>query len=228
MPLLNRFLRDLDRLDLRSVLQGRRVIVGVSGGADSLCLLHLLHRAAAALNVTLYVATLDHGLRGQAGAEDAAFVEQIAQAWGLPVRRERQDVVALAREHGLGIEDAARRARYTFLARAAQEAGAAVIAVAHNADDQAETVLMRVIRGSGLAGLRGMLPLSPLSADHLLPGAPPVEGLLLARPLLDVPRADIDAYCAAHDLHPRQYATNYEQSKMPTRGRHTVCPKSWG
>lgn len=225
MPLLNRFLRDLDRLDLRAAVSGRPVVVGVSGGADSLCLLHLLCRAADTLTITLFVATLDHGLRGQIGAEDAAFVEQIAQAWGLPVRRERQDVIALAREHGLGIEDAARRARYTFLAQVAQDTGAAVIAVAHNADDQAETVLMRVIRGSGLAGLRGMLPLSPLSADHLLPGVPPVEGLLLARPLLDVPRADIDAYCAAHDLHPRQDATNEARTYLRNRVRHDLLPQ---
>ncbi len=199
-------------------------MVGVSGGPDSLCLLHLFWRAAARLSLSLQVATLDHGLRGVDSAADAAFVEETARAWQLPIRRAYRDVSAIAQTHGLGIEEAARRTRYTFLAEVAQAADASVIAVGHNADDQAETIVMHLLRGSGLAGLRGMLPATPLSAHHLLPGALPSRPITLIRPLLDIPRADIDAYCAAHHLQPRQDATNVEVSYLRNRLRHEVLP----
>ncbi len=224
MDLLERFVEGLDRHALRPWLAGRPVVVGVSGGPDSLCLLHLLHRLSSPLAMALHVATLDHGLRGPASAADAAFVERTARRWGLPVHRATRDVQAVARSLGLGLEEAARLARYTFLAQAAYQVGAQAIAVGHNADDQAETILMHLIRGSGLAGLRGMLPLAPLSDYHLLPDAPPAGALVLLRPLLDIPRADIEAYCAAHDLHPRQDATNVELTYFRNRLRHQVLP----
>ncbi len=141
---------------------GETVVVGVSGGPDSLCLLHLLRRLAPELRLWLHVAHLHHGLRGAEADADAAFVAELADCWGLPCTVGRADVAALAREAGLSLEEAARQARYRFLAEVADAGGAATLAVGHNADDQAETVLMHFLRGSGAAGLRGMLPRTPL------------------------------------------------------------------
>ena len=146
---------------------GETVVVGVSGGPDSLCLLHLLRRLAPELRLWLHVAHLHHGLRGAEADADAAFVAELADCWGLPCTVGRADVAALAREAGLSLEEAARQARYRFLAEVAEAGGASTLAVGHNADDQAETVLMHFLRGSGAAGLRGMLPRTPLDDYRL-------------------------------------------------------------
>src|SRR5690606_37777580 len=135
-------------------------VVGVSGGPDSLALLHLLVRQGLQPPANLVVAHLDHGLRPQATAE-AAFVQATAQAWGERCVMRQVDVPALAQTKGWTLEEAARRDRYEFVGAVAQEVDAAAILLAHHADDQAETVLMHLLRGSGLAGLRGILPIAP-------------------------------------------------------------------
>lgn len=198
---------------------GATVVVGVSGGADSLCLLHALCGLREDFEIVLHVATLDHGLRGEASAADAAFVVETARAWEVPVTMGRVDVGALAERYKLGIEEAARQSRYRFLARVAADQSARHIAVAHNADDQSETVLMHFLRGTGLAGLRGMLPVSPLSEDHLLSG-----GAVLVRPLLTTPRAAIEAYCSVHGLQPRFDRSNRDTAYLRNRLRHQVIP----
>lgn len=218
---------------------GARVVVGVSGGADSLVLLHVLLRLRDSLGFDVHAATLDHGLRGPDGAADAAFVRDIAAEWGVPVTVGRADVAAVARDHGLNTEDAARRVRYAFLARVAQHVGADRIAVGHQRDDQAETVLLHLLRGAGLDGLRGMLPAATLNlfpADVALGQAVVISAerdravrelplpLTVIRPLLDVPRADIDAYAAAHALQPRLDATNLNTIYQRNRLRHEVIP----
>ena len=214
---------------------GATVVAGVSGGADSLTLLHLLVRLRASMRLTVVAATLDHGLRGAAGAADAVFVRETAAAWDVPAIVGRADVAAVAAARRMNVEEAARQVRYTFLLRAARQVGADAIAVGHHRDDQAETVLMHLIRGSGLSGLRGMLPRLRLSAYHLLPDAPitlepeadpaaPEGWPWLVRPLLDIPRAAIDDYAAAHALHPRTDATNQELTLFRNRLRHEVIP----
>lgn len=147
---------------------GDGVVVGVSGGPDSLCLLHVLERLREPLQLRLHVAHLNHRARGEAADADAEFVARTAADWNLPVTVDKQDVPAMAEEHGLAFEETARRARYAFLARVALENRMKKIAVGHNADDQAETVLMHFLRGAGLAGLRGMLPLTPIGDYRLL------------------------------------------------------------
>ncbi|HEX2908979.1 MAG TPA: tRNA lysidine(34) synthetase TilS, partial [Phototrophicaceae bacterium] len=194
---------------------GTTLVVGVSGGADSLALLHLLHRLAPDLNCQLHAATFDHQLRGPASADDAQFVRQTAAAWGIPVTSGQGDVRERARRDGLSIEAAARAARYRFLAETARQVGAARVAVAHHADDQAETVLMHLIRGTGISGLSGMALQAPL------PDAP---DLLLIRPLLAVTRADIEAYCRDNDLHPRQDATNDDPTYLRNYLRQQTLP----
>jgi tRNA(Ile)-lysidine synthase len=210
------------------------VVVGVSGGPDSLCLLHLLCElraqaespTEAGWHLQLHVAHLHHGLRGAEADADAAFVRDLAAGWGLPVHVEHADVPALAEEHGLAVEEAARRARYAFLARVAGDVGAYTVAVGHNADDQSETVLMHFVRGSGLAGLRGMLPCTPI-ADYRLLGLDsedPVPGIRLVRPLLTIPRADIEAHCEYHRLEPRFDRSNLDKTYFRNWLRYEVIP----
>jgi len=214
---------------------GDVLVVGVSGGPDSLCLLHVLQRLSPEYNLALHVAHLHHGLRGAEADGDADFVRRLAAAWGLPLTVDELDVPALARDEGLAFEEAARRARYAFLARTAAAAGARTIAVGHNADDQAETVLMHFLRGSGLAGLRGMLPRTPLDSYRLLPTAGmgvnaatgaegPLQSLNLIRPLLEIPRAQIEAYCDEHILEPRFDRSNLDTTYFRNWLRLQVIP----
>ena len=195
--------------------RGDGVVVGVSGGPDSLCLLHVLVRLQDEYRLRLHVAHLNHLIRGADADADAAFVAELAARWGLPATVEAIDVPAYAAEHRFSLEEAARRVRYQFLARVAQEVGAVSVAVGHNADDQVETIVMHWLRGSGLAGLRGMLPLSPLAPD---------SPLRLVRPLLEVTRSEIEAYCARHGLTPRFDRSNLDTTYFRNRLRLELIP----
>jgi len=205
---------------------GKTVVVGVSGGPDSLCLLHVLNRLREGYGTELHVAHLDHRIRGAESKEDAAFVARLAKEWGLPATVETHDVPRLARESKLAIEEAARQARYSFLAQVAQAVGAKRIAVGHNADDQTETIVMHWLRGAGLAGLRGMSPLTDLGGMRLKaawPAHPPLH-LQLIRPLLETPRAEIEAYCQEHGLTPRFDHSNLDTTYYRNRLRHELIP----
>ncbi len=217
-------LREVERTIERYALlrRGERIIVGVSGGPDSLTLLDLLQRLAGRWGWSLHVAHLDHGLRPESAAE-ADFVRALAEARGLPITVERAELPARVRE-GVAVEETARRYRYAFLARVAVAEGATAIAVGHNADDQAETVLMHLLRGSGLDGLRGMLPSRPLRDYRLLPSETPPADLRLVRPLLFIPRARIEAYCRRRGLRPLRDPSNAETTFFRNRLRHEVFP----
>jgi len=209
----------------RLLKPGARVVVGVSGGPDSMALLHVLQRLAGTLDFTLHVAHLHHGIRDTDADADAEFVVALAADWELPCTIERVDVPAIAAEQKLALEEAARRARYTFLHRVAQQTGALRVAVGHNADDQSETVLMHLLRGAGPAGLRGMLPATPLRDYHLLtPCLKPISEMKLIRPLLAIPRADIEAYCAEQQLATRFDRSNLDTTFFRNRLRHEVLP----
>ncbi|MDY7040194.1 MAG: tRNA lysidine(34) synthetase TilS [Chloroflexota bacterium] len=218
-----------DLIERHGLLQaGETVVVGVSGGPDSLCLLHVLRQLSAELDLHLHVAHLHHRIRGEDADADAAFVAALAAEWGLPCTVEIRDVPLMAREKKLAVEEMARLVRYAFLARLANQIGARKIAVGHNADDQVETVLMHWLRGCGLAGLRGMLPLTPLRHLRLQLADPDLElegrSLQLIRPLLDVTRADVEAYCTAHDLQPRFDRSNLDTTYYRNRLRHELLP----
>ncbi len=209
----------------------RVVVVAVSGGPDSLCLLHVMLALAPEFEIALHVAHLNHGLRGGEADADARFVQETAEAWGVPFSLGVADVPALVREHRLSVEEAARQARYAFLARTAAQVGAERIALGHNADDQTETTLMHWLRGAGLAGLRGMEPKSLLSqpscegaededgAGRLHVGAPE-----LIRPLLQVTRSQIEAYCTENNLAPRFDLSNLDRTYFRNRLRHDLLP----
>lgn len=155
-----------------------RVVVAVSGGPDSVCLLNVLREFAADLDLTLHVAHLDHKFRGDESAAEAAFVRELAEQLSLPATIEAIDVPAYCRERGLAPQAGAREVRYRFLDRVAAEAGAQRIALGHTASDQAETLVMRLLRGAGLSGLSGI---------------PPVRDRII-RPLIDATRDEVGEY----------------------------------
>ncbi|WP_430869744.1 tRNA lysidine(34) synthetase TilS, partial [Cupriavidus basilensis] len=165
------------------------VAVALSGGRDSVALLHALRAAVASSSLPLRVVGLHvhHGLQAQADEWDV-FCASLCRDWQLPFYSRR---VTVSQQHGEGLEAAARRARYAALEAMCDEAGAELLLFAHHLDDQVETVLLRLFRGSGLAGLGGMPRLRRLGAR---------QQIVLLRPWLDVARDDIDAYCVAHAL----------------------------
>jgi len=191
------------------------VVLAVSGGADSMCLADAVLAVASRLALRPLIAHLDHGLRGEASAADAEFVRAFAAAHQAPFVLGHADVRALGREHKQSIEVAAREARYRFLARTAQDHGARLVSLAHHADDQAETVLLRLIRGAGLKGLCGMRVHAPL---------PTAPHLIAVRPLLRISRADIEQYCRERQLQPRHDATNDQLHYARNRVRHELLP----
>ncbi len=194
---------------------GERVLAGVSGGGDSVCLLHALH----SLRVPVVVAHLDHGLRPSSWV-DGRHVLRLAARLGLPAIAERIEPGRLQAGAG-SLEDRARRARYHFLASAARDADCRTIAVGHTQDDQAETILMHLLRGSGTRGLRGMT--AGCGLDEVT-GDPQDANLRLVRPLLGIPREATLAYCRRHRLAIRTDPTNERAAYLRNRVRLELLP----
>jgi len=187
---------------------GERVGVGVSGGADSVGLLLLLMELREELGIVLSVAHLNHKLRGSAAEADEKFVRKLAAQHGLEFYGERVDVGARAKREKANVEEAGRRARYEFFARLAAEKNVDVVAVAHTADDQAETVLAHILRGTGLAGLGGIHPRTEC----------------VVRPLLSVRRAELQAYLRGKKQKWREDATNKDTARTRARIRSKLMP----
>jgi len=193
------------------------LLVGVSGGPDSVCLLHVLASLREDLGVKLHVAHLDHALRGAESDADAEYVRSLARKLRILATIERRDVKAYRKEYRLSLEEAAREVRYAFFSEVARSLGTDIVAVGHTADDQIETIVMHLIRGTGLAGLRGMQPLSTLrTADG--------TKLRIARPLLEVERKETEAYCAAQKLSPRTDSSNVLPNQLRNRVRSQLLP----
>jgi len=199
------------------------VVVGVSGGADSVSLLHLLLRCAHSWQLAVHVAHLDHNVRATS-AQDAAWVQKLAADWDVPFHTRRLTSSEIS-EADNNLEAGLRRLRYGFFADvAASLAGSdqpePTVAVAHTADDQAETILMHMLRGSGLAGLTGMKHHTSLPVDHEGKAA-----IRLVRPLLDVRHTQILQYLHAHNLDWREDATNRNLTFARNRLRHQILPQ---
>lgn len=208
-------------LDLDMIPPAGTVLCAVSGGVDSLCLLHALYQLRPKLGFQLAAAHYNHQLRGAESDGDAAFVAQFVRLCcgpqllpgggrlpAVPLYSGSGDVAAQAKVRGTGLEETARDMRYAFLRRAAQEAGAAVIATAHTADDNVETILFHLARGSGLRGLTGIQP---------------VRGDLI-RPLLTTTRRELEAYLFYYGLPHREDHTNSDDAFARNRIRHQVVP----
>lgn len=192
--------------------RGGRLLVAVSGGADSVALLRCLREHARDLGISLAAAHLNHGLRGRASDGDAAFVRRLAARLEIPLIEARADVRGRAKEQGVSLEMAARDARYEFFARAARATGARAVATAHTADDNVETVLLRLARGTGLAGLCGI----PRVASR--------NGLRVVRPMLDATRGDVLRFLRARRAVWREDASNDDRAFLRNRVRHEILP----
>ncbi len=188
------------------------IIVALSGGAASLCLLGTLH----AQGYALIAAHFDHQLRTDS-ADDAEFAAQVAAHYQLPFVLGRADVKAYAKARKQSIEEAARNTRYQFLFAQARKYQAQAVAVGHTADDQAETILMHFLRGAGLDGLKGM------PESTILPGFD--AQIPLVRPILQLWRADTEAWCLAHNLEFRRDPTNADEKYLRNRLRHHLIPE---
>jgi len=185
--------------------ENARILCAVSGGADSMCLLHYLAKTRPGRVVCAH---FDHNLRGAQSQRDAQFVRETAKALGVEFTLGSGDVKRHSAESGKGIEEAAREMRYEFLQSAAREYGCDVVATAHNAEDNAETVIMNIARGTGLKGLCGI---------------PPVRGNIV-RPLLCVTRAEIEEYLRENELEHVEDSTNASDDYARNRVRHHVLP----
>lgn len=191
---------------------GDKVLCAVSGGADSMCLLHFLSSAADELGIDVFAAHYEHGIRGEESLRDCAFVEKWCAEAGIPCAAEHGDVPRYAADNSLGTEEAARRLRYEFLERAAAGFGCGVIATAHNMEDNAETVLFNLARGAGTAGVAGI---------------PPVRGNII-RPLLCLRRAEVLEYLDEHSVPHVEDSTNLSDDYSRNRIRHRVIPELCG
>ena len=184
------------------------ILAAVSGGRDSMCLLHFLHSWGKANHVEVTAAHFNHHLRGETADRDEAFVKRICAEWGIPCVCGSGETRTYAEQEGLSLEEAARILRYRFLEEARLQKGCASILTAHHADDNAETMLLNLLRGTGLQGLTGI----PEQRDHIF------------RPFLQVTRAELEAYAAEHNIPFVEDETNAMDDATRNVLRHKVLP----
>ena len=210
--------RTIERYNMLS--NGDTVLVGVSGGPDSMALLYLLMDIRNEYGITLKLAHLNHGFRKEA-ADEAEFVRKTAVSLGLPVVISSIDVPAIKETDGLSAQEAARKVRYAFFAEAAEEACASLVALAHTADDQAETVLMRLLRGSGPLGLSGIPPVRKISSQE---SGVRRQGPIVIRPLIECSRKEIEKYISERNIPFVTDSSNLKMDYMRNRVRMELLP----
>jgi tRNA(Ile)-lysidine synthase len=219
MNILRKAFLTIEGYDL--IRKAETVLCAVSGGPDSVALLTILKEINEMqdLGWKIHIAHFNHGLRGKEADADEAFVKSLAEKLQLPFHRGAADVKALRKAEGLSLEEAARKARHAWLRETALGLGAAdkglKIALGHNLDDQAETILHRIIRGTGLRGLKGMAPIRRLSKKH---------DLYAVRPLIEVEREEIESFLKDRQLEFRTDATNADVSLTRNRLRRKLIP----
>jgi tRNA(Ile)-lysidine synthase len=200
-------------VDNELLAKGDAVVVAVSGGPDSVALLHALAELRSSYELQIAAAHLNHQFRGMDAEEDSLYVQSLCRTLNVPCYAESVDVPRFIKESGLSPEDAARRVRYRFLTKVAKELGRAKVATGHHADDQTETVLMRLIRGTGIEGLAG-IPIRRMES-----------GVEIIRPLLEINRHQIEVYCTEHGLEPRHDQSNFSDQYFRNRIRLHWIPR---
>ena len=200
----------LDTIEKNKLINyGDGIVVGISGGYDSVCLLHILFSISSDLNLKLYPVHINHMLRGEEALRDENFVKSFCLSLGLNLYVEKVDIAKKARQDKISIEEAGRNARYEVFSRVAKEKAAVKIAVAHSRNDQAETILMRIFRGTGLEGLKGI----EYKRDNII------------RPLLDVDREQIESYVNENGIDAITDSSNLHTDYFRNRIRLNVLPE---
>ncbi|NLD50506.1 MAG: tRNA lysidine(34) synthetase TilS [Clostridiaceae bacterium] len=204
--MMEKALNDIQKY--RLLEEGDRVITGVSGGPDSVCLLHFLCSLRESIKLTVSAVHVNHMLRAEESDEDERYVKELCASLGVELKSVSLDIKKLAAEKKISLEEAGREARYSLFESTLEAMGAQKVAVAHNKNDQAETVLMNIIRGSGLDGLGGM--------DYK-------RGRII-RPLLGIERKEIEAYCELYNLNPRIDSSNLKNIYTRNKVRLDAIP----
>lgn len=205
--MFEKFLETVEKYNM--IKKGEGIVVGVSGGADSVSLLHLLNRIKDEYKLRLYAVHLNHQFRGSEADEDAAYVEKFCEKLGIKSYIYSKNILAYSKNHGITFEEAGRLVRYNLFDQVMNETKSNKIAVAQNMDDQGETLLMRLMRGSGLEGLSAI--------DYIRDGK-------IIRPILDISRKDIETYCYENHLMARIDKTNFEMEYTRNRIRLEMIP----
>ena len=200
------------------VAGGEKVLVAVSGGPDSVCMLKVLNNLKEILKIQLYAAHLDHCLRVGESDADAKYVGELTAKLGIPCNIEKRDVEHWHKQSKTSLEEAAREVRYRFLEEVARQVGATRVAVGHTRDDQVETTLMHYLRGAGVQGLRGLRAAAPI------PYGNKEDGIWVVRPLLKASRRETAEYCQSHDLKPCCDPSNNDTKFLRNRIRLELIP----
>lgn len=191
------------------IQKGDKIVLGLSGGYDSVCLLHVLNRLKKDFNIEIYAAHLNHQIRGIEAQKDALYVSKLCEDMGIIFFVKSINVPKYCENEGLSLEEGARKLRYEMFYEIKDKIKANKIAIGHNLNDQAETVMMRIMRGTGLKGLKGI--------DY-------IRDNCIIRPILDVERNEIEEYCEAYNLNPRIDKTNLENIYTRNKIRLDLLP----
>lgn len=191
------------------IQKGDKIVLGLSGGPDSVCLLHVLNRLKKDFNIEIYAAHLNHQIRGIEAQKDALYVSKLCEDMGIIFFVKSINVPKYCENEGLSLEEGARKLRYEMFYEIKDKIKANKIAIGHNLNDQAETVMMRIMRGTGLKGLKGI--------DY-------IRDNCIIRPILDVERNEIEEYCEAYNLNPRIDKTNLENIYTRNKIRLDLLP----
>lgn len=191
------------------IKEGDKVLVALSGGPDSVCLLYLLHTLKEKLNIKIFAAHVNHLIRGDEAFADENYAKELCDALNIEFFVKRAKVEQIAKEKGISTEMAGRDERYDFFNEIKKNIGIDKIAIAHNANDQAETLIMRIMRGTGIEGLVGIKP---------------VRDNIFIRPILSLTRKEIEDYCKVNNLNPRIDKTNLEEVYSRNKVRLKAIP----
>lgn len=208
---MSKFIENVDKIimEYNMISKGDRVVVGISGGADSVCLIHILNKLKDKYSLTLFGAHINHCIRGDAADKDQLFVENLCKDLGIQCFSLKEKVEDVAKERGISSEMAGREIRYEFFNSLKKELSCNKVALAHNANDQAETILMRIVRGTGLEGLGGIKA---------------VRDSFVIRPLIKTLREDIEAYLDENNFKSRLDKTNLENIYSRNKVRLELIP----
>ena len=188
---------------------GDKIVLGVSGGPDSIAMLDILNQLKDEMNFEIYVVHVNHNIRGKDADEDEEYVKKYCEKYNIKFFAKKIDVPTIAKTEKIGTEEAGRKVRYEYFEEILKETKSNKIAIAHNKNDKVETIIMHLLRGSGISGLKGIEP---------------IRGNKFIKPLIECDRQEIEKYCRENNLQPRIDKTNFENEYTRNKIRNIVIP----